>query len=553
MPAVDEASSCCASAAAVAAAATALQVNDGPIAVGQLDTALASPPAELSSSGASSAVATPSLASSSSVPAAIFAPTLGGSSSSSSFAPVLEAPLSPRATMPPPSSDVDMDDMRDADESEALSDDIAASSARRSTIIPGAWSTVPSTSTAAESTMLSSTPPSSSTESRFPARNSSFATTATRSSVSTGISGASRSPSAFWPQLDDAHRFKLVGQLQSWSFDAMSYDDDELLASVGIMFEALHSMDGVEFDLERLHALVFALRSAYHARNGYHNFAHAVDVTQACYSFLVRMGLAPPLYTLCDDEYGANGGRRWRRARHVDEGAMGELLRPMDAFALMIAAIGHDVGHPGLSNAYMVNARAPVAQVYDDKSVLENFHLVTLTHMLRRHQFDYLLGGDFGRLGEKATSFRKILEASILATDMSRHFAFVNQLNEMGRRFCDRPRGASSSLRTTLEEDRLLLCSGLIKCADISNPTRPHRISRAWSTALLEEWSVQASIEREYGLNVSVMCLDPGDLKAQAKSQVGFIDLFAKPLFNAMACVVDGTHSSSFSWRASHR
>lgn len=345
-------------------------------------------------------------------------------------------------------------------------------------------------------------------------------------------------PALTFPLLDEAKRFKLIGNLQSWSFNAMSYNSDELLSCVGIMFESVRNMAGVEFDLDRLRSLLLSLRSAYHARNGYHNFSHATDVTQACYSFLVRMGLAPPLYLLCEDDYDTHIGearRKWRRNRAVEEGGMGELLRPMDVFALMVAAIGHDVGHPGLSNAYMVNARTPVAQVYDDKSVLENFHTVTLIHMLRRHQFDYLLGGDFGHLGAHATSFRKVVEASILATDMSRHFGFVNQLNDLGRRFGER-RGLSSS---TIDDDRLLLCSGLIKCADISNPTRPHRISRLWSTALLDEWAVQATIETEFGLPVSVMTIDPSDTRAQAKSQVGFIDLFAKPLFNAMAVVVD--------------
>lgn len=70
--------------------------------------------------------------------------------------------------------------------------------------------------------------------------------------------------------------------------------------------------------------------------------------------------------------------------------------------------------------------------------------------------------------------------------------------------------------------------------------TRPHRISRAWSTALITEWTVQASIELEFGLPVSVMTLDARDTKAQAKSQVGFIDLFAKPLFVSMASVAEG-------------
>lgn len=109
--------------------------------------------------------------------------------------------------------------------------------------------------------------------------------------------------------------------------------------------------------VDHFKSLLLSLRSAYHQRNGYHNFSHATDVTHACYSFLVRIGLAPPLYLLCEDDYDINfgeGRRKWRRNRAVEEGGMGELLRPIDAFALMVAAIGHDVGHPGLSNAYMV-------------------------------------------------------------------------------------------------------------------------------------------------------------------------------------------------------
>ena len=51
----------------------------------------------------------------------------------------------------------------------------------------------------------------------------------------------------------------------------------------------------------------------------YHNFHHAVDVTVSSYLIL----------TACD-----------ARAR----------LEPIDVFCLMVAAIGHDVGHPGLTN-----------------------------------------------------------------------------------------------------------------------------------------------------------------------------------------------------------
>lgn len=126
-------------------------------------------------------------------------------------------------------------------------------------------------------------------------------------------------------------------------------------------------------------------------------------------------------------------------------------------------SVGTDVS---AGHNLQVNARAPVAQVYDDKSILENFHTVTLIHMLRKFRFDEFLGGDFGCLGDAATPFRRVLESSILATDMSRHFAFVTDLTEMKKRI---DAGMSRS-EEELEADRLLLCAGLIKCADISNP-----------------------------------------------------------------------------------
>lgn len=340
-----------------------------------------------------------------------------------------------------------------------------------------------------------------------------------------------------FPSVSRADRIKLVGFLQSWSFDALSLTPNELLVCMGLIFESLGSMEGVDFDLDRFRALLLSLRAAYHERNGYHNFKHAADVTQACYSFLTRMGLVPPLYLLCEEDFDSTRPlRKWRRNRAVEQSSVGQLLRPHDVFALMVACMGHDVGHPGLTNAYMVNARAPVAQVYDDKSILENFHTVTLIHMLRKHHFDDLLGGDFGCLGASATPFRRVLESSILATDMSRHFAFVTDLNELRKRTeAGLPRSEEQ-----LEADRLLLCAGLIKCADISNPTRPHRISRMWAAALQAEWAVQANIEAGFGLPVTVITQDPADAKAQAKGQVGFIDLFCKPLFAAMAGVVEG-------------
>jgi hypothetical protein len=64
-----------------------------------------------------------------------------------------------------------------------------------------------------------------------------------------------------------------------------------------------------------LRAFLLQLHTAY-LPNAYHNFTHAFDVTHAIFVTLV-----------------AFDARKY--------------LRPIDMFALMIAGISHDVGHPG--------------------------------------------------------------------------------------------------------------------------------------------------------------------------------------------------------------
>lgn len=41
---------------------------------------------------------------------------------------------------------------------------------------------------------------------------------------------------------------------------------------------------------------------------------------------------------------------------------------------ICVAALGHDVGHPGLNNAFLVSTNQSLALVYNDNAVLENYH-----------------------------------------------------------------------------------------------------------------------------------------------------------------------------------
>ncbi|WVN85177.1 uncharacterized protein L203_100322 [Cryptococcus depauperatus CBS 7841] len=336
--------------------------------------------------------------------------------------------------------------------------------------------------------------------------------------------------------LTQEHRSILVDALATWNFKPHDLPEGDLFRVACLVFETVLSIDGLThlgLEQERINRLLFAIRAIYHAPNPYHNYVHAIDVLQATYTFLCDIGVVPPwsFMRTPSSERGV-----WKRDSFKQSSPSAgtrrarEVLRPQDVLAVMVAAMGHDVGHPGLSNAFMKNAKVPLSQVYEDKSVLENMHCMLIVQLLRKHGFGFLieqwpsnptLSGSVDHQG-----FRKVLYSSILATDMSLHFAWIQRLEEFDDRL---DRGETG----VAEEERILICQALIKCADISNPSRPIDVSQHWSSALLEEWAKQASLEQDLSLPVSVVA--SADAALQAKGQIGFIDLFTRPLFEAVS------------------
>ncbi|WWC85261.1 uncharacterized protein L201_000123 [Kwoniella dendrophila CBS 6074] len=334
--------------------------------------------------------------------------------------------------------------------------------------------------------------------------------------------------------LTQEHRERLVHDLETWNFKPHNLPEGDLYRVACLMFESIFSSEGLkEMNIERdqINRLLFAIRAIYHAPNPYHNYVHAIDVLQATYMFLTQIGVAPPFSYMRDwtpekpawqrlDESDREISVGTRRAR--------EVMRPQDVLGVLVAAMGHDVGHPGLSNAFMKNAKVPLSQVYEDKSVLENMHCMLIVQLLRKHGFGFLIEGSAlpstQTLDQK--SFRRVLYSTVLATDMSLHFAWIQRLKDFDEGLREGEVGED-------EYDRVMICQALIKCADISNPTRPIDVSQHWSSVLLEEWAKQASLESDLELPVSVVA--SADAALQAKGQIGFIDLFTLPLFEAVS------------------
>ncbi|KZT64550.1 HD-domain/PDEase-like protein [Daedalea quercina L-15889] len=311
-------------------------------------------------------------------------------------------------------------------------------------------------------------------------------------------------------------RDRLVESLGTWNFEPHKLPEEQVVACSYILFEALFRIEGMEeavgVTVNALESFLQHLRQMYRQANSYHNFHHALDVFQASYYFLYRAGMVPPVSIVLQPD-----SRTWKRDRDVTDGHLVSCLSEQDLFALLIAAIGHDVGHPGLSNAFMKNAKTPLAVVYDDKSVLEQMHYSLILHIMRHNGLALLL--DRPCSGQ---ALRKLLLGTVLATDMSVHAEFMANFQELvaGNDVGEHKR-------------KVLVCQALIKCADISNPSRPHNVSKHWAAALESEWTGQLLLEQHLHLPTTVK---PSDHPlGQAKGQVFFISTFAKPLFELVA------------------
>lgn len=202
--------------------------------------------------------------------------------------------------------------------------------------------------------------------------------------------------------------------------------------------------------LENLTKFLVACRSAYNSFLPYHNFRHVIDVLQAVFYFLVQLGTLPPYPP----------GEALRRESEP-KSPIAALLSPFDALTLLITAIGHDVGHPGVNNAFLVTLNAPIAQLYNGRSVLESFHCAAYSQILRRYWPAAFSG----------VEMRQLMISSILATDMGLHFDYMKRLGSLQVQVHEDVEMDGWNGRA-IQECRTLVCSLLTKCADISNVVR---------------------------------------------------------------------------------
>lgn len=193
-------------------------------------------------------------------------------------------------------------------------------------------------------------------------------------------------------------------------------------------------------------------------------------------------------------------------------------INSLGAGAIIVAALCHDVGHPGRNNAFFSASRSSLAVLYNDSSVLENFHSA-LTFSVLSHSFCNI----FESLAQaEVKEIRSHMISLILATDMKTHFSALS-------RFRAARQNPSFDHRKQLD-DTWLVVEMCMRAADIGHSIVPWDQHYEWSSRVTAEFYLQGDEEARLGKSISPLC-DRDLHRSMAHNQVGFLAHIVKPLF----------------------
>jgi GAF domain-containing protein len=275
--------------------------------------------------------------------------------------------------------------------------------------------------------------------------------------------------------------------LKTWDWNVLAINEPAVLnRAVSVMFEELQLMEQWAIPSNKLDFFIENVASKYR-EVPFHNFKHGVAVMHISFYLIA-----------CTDA--------------------GMCLNAIQAFALIVSALCHDIDHPGHTNAFEVNSGSELALFYNDNAVLENHHCATASILLKQEGCNILVGLDKGEFKE----FRSVMCSAILATDMSSHFNLLSKFRDSVH--------SSGGWNPEQSSDKLLLLSILLHAADLSNPTRPWEASRTWAGLVSQEFNAQVASEKSLDLPF-LPFMETADEDAQAKQETSFIEFIIEPMW----------------------
>lgn len=299
--------------------------------------------------------------------------------------------------------------------------------------------------------------------------------------------------------------------LDSWDFNSLDLKSEEMIAVATyiVYHKAREPWTRNHVSEAQVLKLMTSL-SAKYLPNPFHNFAHAVDVVFTVSRFM-----------------------------HLIEANL--FLHEATPFWLGIAACGHDVGHIGVNNQYLIETSHVLAVKYNDRSPLENMHCATLFQVLSETEANVFSRADRNLYKDVR---RGMIEA-VLHTDVTKHNEMIKELNllyQMNSEAFDKEDGLGPAAVDVLQSQATLqlMSNAMLHTADVNNPMKPWDLAVSIAYLCIDEFFAQGDLEKAAGIPVQM--LNDRDKVNRPNSQVGFIEFFIAPMVDPIVSLFPQLH-----------
>jgi hypothetical protein len=203
---------------------------------------------------------------------------------------------------------------------------------------------------------------------------------------------------------------------------------------------------------------------------------------------------------------------------------------PLTHFVVVLAAIVHDAGHPGLTNAELIDSNHKLSKMYSQKSIAECHSIYLTLKTLDKYK---LLQRSIYKTEEECYRFRDLLCHSVLATDI-----IGNKLDTLwALAFDDSLAESHDDVSSLLNRRASVALQLIIQASDVAHTMQHWHVYTKWNEKLF--------LERYLAYKSGLSCLDP--CIGWYEGELSFLDKYVIPLAKRLReCKIYGVSSEEY-------
>lgn len=262
--------------------------------------------------------------------------------------------------------------------------------------------------------------------------------------------------------------------------------------------------------MSQLENFVATIASLYNDTNDFHNFEHAMHVTQSTAKFLSR--IFHPVNSSKGYQPGVSP------AFQLHQQSCGITSDPLIQFACVLSALIHDIEHTGVANATLVKENHPLARQYEGRSVAEQHSLDVAWQVLMNPAFKDLRSFIYTN-EEELQRFRSTLVTLVVATDIADRDLGASRKARWEAAFSGNNSGEEGP-QVAANRKATVVLEHLIQASDVSHTMQHWQVFSMWNKKLFFEM-YRAFLDGR---------TDKDPSESWFEGEIGFFDFYIIPL-----------------------